>query len=62
MENSERRHPDEDALLKFLARPDQDAGYVRDTAAWIKKEYPGSAASMLPRLRQVYRGKRIEKG
>lgn len=57
MVNGERRHSDEAALLRFLERPDQSADYVRRTAEWIKQEFPGSAPSMLPRLRAIYRQK-----
>jgi hypothetical protein len=54
-----RKHPDEAALLKFLARPDQGADYVRRTAQWLKDNYPGSVASMTPRLRTIYREKTV---
>lgn len=57
MATGERRHPDEAALLKFVGRQDQTAAYVMKTADWIKAEYPASAASMLPKLRQIYREK-----
>lgn len=52
-----KRHPDEACVLAFLARPDQTAAYVRRTAEWIKEHYPGSAPSMLPKMRQIYRTK-----
>lgn len=55
-----RRHPDEAELLAFLQRKDQSSDYVRRTAEWITKNYPGSEASMLPRLRQIYKEKRRE--
>lgn len=53
-----KRHNDEAALLKFCARSDQTADYVRRTAEWIKSEYPASAATLLPKLRQIYREKK----
>jgi hypothetical protein len=56
--NSERRHPSEDALLAFLSRKDQSAGYVRDVAEWVKAVYPGSAARLIPKIREIYREKR----
>jgi hypothetical protein len=52
-----KRHNAEAELLRFLERPDQTADYVRRTAEWIKQEFPGSAPSMLPKLRQLYRMK-----
>lgn len=57
MANSERKHPGEAELLAFCARKDNTADYVRRTADWIKREYPGSAATVLPRLRKIYRDK-----
>jgi len=57
VETGDRKHPSPDDVLKFCARKDQTADYVRRTAEWIKTEYPGSAAAMLPRLRQIYREK-----
>jgi len=51
------KHKDEAALLKFLARPDQTADYVRRTAEWIKKNYPGSVATLLPKMRAIYKNK-----
>jgi uncharacterized protein Yka (UPF0111/DUF47 family) len=53
-----KRHKDEAALLKFVSRQDQTADYVRRTAEWIKSEYPASAATLLPKLRQIYREKK----
>lgn len=52
-----KEHPNEKNLLKFLERPDQTADYVRRTAEWIKREYPGSAARLLPLLRKIYKQK-----
>jgi len=53
-------HPAPAQLLRFLERKDQSSDYVRRTAEWIKDKYPGSAASLLPQLRQLYRDKRRE--
>lgn len=53
-----RRHADEDLVLKFLQRPDQSSAYVRRCADWIKAEYPGSAPTLLPKLRVIYRDKK----
>ena len=51
-----KRHAAERELLAFLERQDQTADYVRRTAEWIKREYPGSA-HLLPRLRAIWREK-----
>ncbi len=53
----QRRHPAEPELLRFLERQDQSADYVRRTADWIKAEFPVSTATLLPRLRVLYRQK-----
>lgn len=45
-------------MLKFLQRQDQSSSYVHRTADWIKTTYPGSAASLIPKLRQLYRAKK----
>lgn len=52
-----RRHAAEDELLAFCRRDYQSADYVRRTAEWIRDTYPGSAASLLPQLRRLYREK-----
>jgi hypothetical protein len=57
VEISETRHPNEGALVKFLERSDQSAAYVRETAEWIKKNYPGSVRTLLPKLRAIYKAK-----
>lgn len=61
MATSDRRHSNEAALLAFCARPDQSADYVKRTAEWVKKDYPGSAQAVIPRLRAIYREK-IQRG
>jgi len=53
-----KQHPDEKALLEFLAREDQTLEYVQQTADWIRTEYPGSVKTMLPALRALYATKR----
>lgn len=52
-----KEHNNEKGLIKFLERPDNSADYVRRTAEWIKKEFPGSAARLLPILRRIYKDK-----
>ena len=53
-----RRHPAEAELLRFLARPDQTADYVIRNADMIKRDYPGSMATLLPKMRAIYRDKK----
>jgi hypothetical protein len=62
MDAGDRRHPQEGTVLAFLARPDQSADYVRRTADFIKEKYPGSAPSMLPKMRAIYRDKIRQQG
>lgn len=62
MAAGDRRHPQEDTVLAFLARPDQSAAYVRRTADFIKEKYPGSAPAMLPKMRAIYRDKISKQG
>ncbi len=57
MAAGDRRHAQPAALIRFLERDDQSAAYVQQTAEWIKREYPGSAAELLPQLRRIYRDK-----
>lgn len=52
-----RRHPNEANYLRFLSRDDQGADYVRRSADWIKENYPGSAPTLLPKMRELYRQK-----
>lgn len=56
------KHPNEGALMKFLERGDQTADYVRRTADWVKDRYPGSAPTLLPRMRRLYKNKRQSEG
>lgn len=51
------QHQNEAALLKFLQRSDQSSAYVRETAQWLRKKYPGSAG-LIPKLRQLYQEKK----
>ena len=48
------RHPAEAEYLRFLARPDQPSAYVKRCAAWVKATYPGSVATLIPRMRDLY--------
>lgn len=58
MDNGSKRcHPDPEALLKFLARPDQMLAYIAETAQWLEKKYPGSV-DLLPKIRVIYRTQR----
>lgn len=54
MENG-KVHDNEAALIAFCRT--QGADYIKTTADWIKKEYPGSADRVLPVLRQIYKEK-----
>ena len=56
--DSGKCHPNPGAVIQFCERQDQSADYVRQTAEWVKKEFPGSAAQMLPKLRKIYARKR----
>ena len=49
-----KSHPNEPALLDFLARS-ADPGYVLDHIPWLREHYPGSLASMEPRLRALHK-------
>lgn len=51
-----KRHEHPDALLD-LCRRHGDAFYVRQTAEWLRLNYPGSADELVP-LRAMYRDKR----
>jgi len=48
-------HPKPDHWLRFLARKDTSADYIRRSAAWLRETYPASAPKLLPKLRQLYR-------
>lgn len=52
-----KAHPDEAALMRFLERKDNSADYVRRSAEWLRENYPGSEAALLPRIRKLYRQK-----
>jgi hypothetical protein len=51
------RHQQPDALLD-LCRRHGDAFYVRQTAEWLRRNYPGSADELLPQLRAMYSEKK----
>jgi len=55
-----RRHDGEAELLAFCAKEYQTSDYVRRTAEFIKAEYPGSAATLLPKLRALFREKTLK--
>lgn len=52
-----RRHPQEKHLLEFCEKMAKQIGrnYVARTAEMIKREYPGSVESMVPKLRAIYK-------
>jgi hypothetical protein len=52
-----KAHPDEEAYMRFLERKDTSADYVRRSAEWLRNEYPGSEAALLPRMRKLYKQK-----
>ena len=60
----QRRHAHEGHILAFcekmLRELPEPLGrqYVARTADMIKREYPGSAPAMLPRLREIYKSGR----
>lgn len=43
--------------MRFLERKDTSADYVRRSAEWLRNEYPGSEAALLPRMRKLYKQK-----
>ena len=54
---AERVHPQPAHLLAFAERQAASIGraYVARLAEFIRREYPGSAAELLPKLRAIYR-------
>jgi hypothetical protein len=48
-------HPQPAHWLRFLARKDTSADYIRRSAAWLRETYPASAPKLLPELRRLYR-------
>lgn len=50
-------HPHPELLLAFCEKMARQIGrqYVARTAEFIKKNYPGSAAALIPKLRAIYR-------
>jgi hypothetical protein len=52
-----RQHPHPDHLLEFCSKMAKQIGqgYVARTANMIKEQFPGSAAELLPKLRQIYK-------
>jgi hypothetical protein len=56
----DRRYPRPDILIDFLTRHrEHGSGYVAECAAMIRRDYPGSADDLLPRLRAIYADKRL---
>ncbi len=51
---ADARHPHPDALLTFVGRYATTLSYIERTAAMIRRDYPGSAAELLPKLRALY--------
>ena len=52
-----RRHPHEQHLLDFCAKMAKQIGraYVARTAEMIRRDFPGSVESMVPKLRAIYK-------
>lgn len=52
-----RQHPHPDRLIEFLEKQAAQIGvdYVARVAKFIEREYPGSAAYLLPKMRAIYR-------
>lgn len=50
-------HPHPERLLVFCERMGLEVGrnYVARTAEFIKANYPGSADSLVPKLREIYK-------
>ncbi len=57
MAKSGREHPYPELLLAFCERMGREVGrnYVARTADMVKRDFPGSAAALLPKLRAIYR-------
>lgn len=52
-----KEHPHPELLLQFCERMAREIGrhYVARTAEFIQKNYPGSAPTLVPKLRVIYR-------
>ncbi len=52
-----REHPHPELLLAFVERMSREIGrnYVARSAEFVKREFPGSAAALLPKLRAIYK-------
>jgi hypothetical protein len=52
-----RQHPNPEDLLEFCRKMARQIGrhYVARTAEMIKRDFPGSAAQLLPKLRAIYK-------
>lgn len=51
---TQKSHPHEDHVLDFIKKI-QTREYCKTFAKWAEKEYPGSAAVLLPALRDRWR-------
>jgi hypothetical protein len=52
-----RQHPHPEALLEFARKMARQIGrhYVARTANMIKADFPGSAETLVPKLRAIYK-------
>jgi hypothetical protein len=52
-----RQHPQPEHLLAFVEKMVRQTGrnYAARTAEMIKRDFPGSAAQLLPKLRVIYK-------
>lgn len=48
-----RRHPHEQHLIEF-AKKSLTEEYLKTLADFVKREYPGSAEAVLPKLQEIY--------
>lgn len=53
------RHAHPKELLDLCERHG-DSAYIQRTAQWIKDNYPGSAGELLPKLRTMYKTKKLD--
>lgn len=52
-----RQHPHPQLLLDFCERMARQIGrhYVARTADMVKRDFPGSASTLIPKLRAIYK-------
>ena len=55
--HSDRVHAHPAALLALVEKTCAVSGpsYAQTVAEWLKRNYPGSCAALLPKLREIYR-------